>query len=86
MCGKRDHRSGTSSWLSLGSHQGATTSPYATPKPATRQPEDPGTYPGRTAPEMGIEPTGATLTGSEGFEACTIWPLPMYSATWLIGE
>ena len=27
----------------------------------------------------------ATFTGWPDVEACTIWPLPMYMATWLVG-
>ena len=32
-----------------------------------------------------IESTPTTFTGWLEVEACTIWPLPMYIATWLTG-
>ena len=40
----------------------------------------------RVAPEYGIEKTPETRMPAPGLAASTIRPLPMYIATWLIGE
>ena len=40
----------------------------------------------RVAPTYGIESTPETRTPAPGLAASTIRPLPMYMATWLIGE
>ena len=41
--------------------------------------------PGRTAPEYGMSWRPEICTPEPGFRAFTIWPLPMYMPTWLIG-
>ena len=58
-----------------------------TGRPPTNVGDRPGgvDQPGRTAPEYGIEFTGAVVTPLPGLAACTIMPLPMYMPTWLTG-